>query len=58
MAGLLAGQVAIVTGAGLNTGAVIAQTLAREGAAVAINYRNAAEGARATAARRSRRRAT
>lgn len=52
MAGLLAGQrtgqVAIVTGAGVNTGAVIARTLARDGAAVAINYRNAAEGARAT----------
>jgi 3-oxoacyl-[acyl-carrier protein] reductase len=50
MAGALAGEVAIVTGAGVNTGAVIARTLAREGAAVIINYRNAAEGARATVA--------
>jgi 3-oxoacyl-[acyl-carrier protein] reductase len=48
MAGALAGEVAIVTGAGVNTGAVIARTLAREGAAVVVNYRNAAEGARAT----------
>lgn len=44
----LAGEVAIVTGAGINTGAVIAQTLAMAGAAVAINYRNAAAGAEAT----------
>jgi len=50
MAGALAGDVAIVTGAGVNTGAVIARTLAREGAAVVVNYRNAAEGARATVA--------
>ena len=61
----LAGEVAIVTGAGVNTGAVIAKTLAREGAAVVVNYRNAEDGARATvaaieqeAARRSRCRAT
>ena len=50
MAGVLNGDVAIVTGAGVNTGAVIARTLAREGAAVVINYRNAAEGARAAVA--------
>jgi 3-oxoacyl-[acyl-carrier protein] reductase len=50
MAGALAGEVAIVTGAGVNTGAVIARTLAREGAAVVVNYRNAADGARATVA--------
>jgi len=48
MASALAGEVAIVTGAGINTGAVIAKTLAREGAAVVVNYRNAATGARAT----------
>ena len=50
MAGAMAGEVAIVTGAGVNTGAVIAMTLAREGAAVVVNYRNAAEGARSTVA--------
>jgi 3-oxoacyl-[acyl-carrier protein] reductase len=50
MAGGLAGEVAIVTGAGINTGAVIARTLAREGAAVVVNYRNASAGARATVA--------
>jgi 3-oxoacyl-[acyl-carrier protein] reductase len=50
MAGGIAGAVAIVTGAGLNTGAVIARTLAGEGAAVVVNYRGAAEGARATVA--------
>ncbi len=43
----LAGEIAIVTGAGINTGAVIAQTLARAGAIVVINYRNAEAGARA-----------
>jgi 3-oxoacyl-[acyl-carrier protein] reductase len=46
----LAGEVAIVTGAGLNTGAVIAKTLARDGAAVVVNYRRAEAGARATVA--------
>ena len=48
MADDLAGEVAIVTGAGINTGAVIAKTLAREGAAVVVNYRSAAAGARST----------
>jgi 3-oxoacyl-[acyl-carrier protein] reductase len=50
MAGALEGDVAIVTGAGVNTGAVIAKTLARDGAAVVVNYRNAAAGAGATVA--------
>lgn len=50
MADGLAGEVAIVTGAGINTGAVIAKTLAREGAAVTVNYRNATAGAHATVA--------
>jgi 3-oxoacyl-[acyl-carrier protein] reductase len=50
MAGGLAGEVAIVTGAGINTGAVIAKTLARDGAAVVVNYRSAAAGAAATVA--------
>jgi 3-oxoacyl-[acyl-carrier protein] reductase len=50
MAGGLAGEVAIVTGAGINTGAVIAKTLAAEGAAAVVNYRRAEPGARATVA--------
>ena len=41
----LEGQVAIVTGAGVHTGSTISRTLAAAGAAVAINYRNAKEGA-------------
>jgi len=48
MTSAMAGEVAIVTGAGINTGAVIAKTLAREGAAVVVNYRNASAGAAAT----------
>jgi len=50
MGGGLAGEVAIVTGAGINAGAVIARTLAAEGAAVVINYRRAEAGARASVA--------
>ncbi len=46
----LQGQVAIVTGAGLHTGSTIARTLAAAGAAVAVNYRNAKEGAESTVA--------
>jgi len=41
----LSGQVAIVTGAGVNTGSTIAKTLADAGAAVVINYRSSKEGA-------------
>jgi 3-oxoacyl-[acyl-carrier protein] reductase len=44
----LRGEVAIVTGAALNTGSLIAKTLAAAGAAVAVNYRSSAEGAQAT----------
>src|SRR5215813_13564246 len=50
MAGVLNGEVAIVTGAGVNTGAIIAATLARDGAAVVVNYRKAEAGARKTVA--------
>jgi 3-oxoacyl-[acyl-carrier protein] reductase len=50
MPGGLAGEVAIVTGAGINTGALIAKTLARDGAAVVVNYRRAEAGAHATVA--------
>ena len=48
--GGLVGEVTIVTGAGINTGAVIAKTLAEAGAAVVVNYRRAEAGARATVA--------
>jgi 3-oxoacyl-[acyl-carrier protein] reductase len=41
----LSGQVAIVTGAGANTGSTIAKTLANAGAAVVVNYRSSKEGA-------------
>lgn len=50
MAGALDGDVAIVTGAGINTGAVIAKTLAQAGATVVINYRRAEAGAHESAA--------
>jgi 3-oxoacyl-[acyl-carrier protein] reductase len=50
MANELAGEVAIITGAGVNTGAVIARTLARDGASVVVNYRASADGARQTVA--------
>jgi 3-oxoacyl-[acyl-carrier protein] reductase len=46
----LDGEVAIVTGAGVKTGSIIARTLAAEGAAVVVNYRNAAAGAHSTVA--------
>lgn len=41
----LEGEVAIVTGAGLNTGSLIARELAAAGAAVVVNYRSSAAGA-------------
>lgn len=41
----LEGEVAIITGAGINSGSVFAKTLAAAGAAVVVNYRNAAAGA-------------
>jgi 3-oxoacyl-[acyl-carrier protein] reductase len=44
----LAEDVAILTGAGVNTGSTIAKTLARAGARVVVNYRNAESGARET----------
>lgn len=46
--GPLDGEVAIVTGAGIKTGSVIAKQLAAAGAAVVVNYRNAEAGARTT----------
>src|SRR5262249_55586409 len=44
----LSGQVAIITGAGTNTGSTIARTLAGAGAAVVVNYRSSKEGANKT----------
>ena len=47
--GKLAGKVALITGAGRGIGQAIALAFAREGADIAVNYRNSAEGAEQTA---------
>lgn len=44
----LEGQIAVVTGAGVNTGSTIARTLAAAGAMVVVNYRRSKEGAEQT----------
>ena len=41
----LSEQVVLITGAGRGLGSTIAESFAREGAKVAINYRNSREGA-------------
>jgi len=50
MAGVLAGKVALVTGAGKNIGRAIALTLARDGATVVVNGRSDAAAIEAVAA--------
>ncbi len=49
--GRLEGRYALVTGAGKGLGVAIAEGLAREGANVAVHYRNSEAGAEETAAR-------
>lgn len=48
-AGRLAGKIALITGAGRGIGQAIALAFAREGADIAVNYRNSADGAARTA---------
>lgn len=48
MSGLVAGELAVVTGSSSGIGRGIAQVLAREGADVVVNYRRNADGAAAT----------
>ena len=54
----LSDQIVLVTGAGRGLGAAIAQAFAREGARVALNYRNSADSARDIAAQIGDRAAT
>ena len=42
---MLEGKVALVTGAGRGIGVAIAETLAREGAFVVVNYRGSGQAA-------------